>query len=108
MGTPGGADPGKDATFFSHFYLVVVRLAPLGFLQHFFHQPDDFTRFGVPAGLEFGVYQFIVDGDLVPPAVGWDQGDRFNFRLEALEQVTGQAHGPVGVVSDRTVSNGDL
>ena len=59
-------------------------------------------------GLKFGIDRGPVDGDLVPSAVGRDEGDRFDFSFEILKQVVCQAHGSVGVVSDRAVDDRDF
>ena len=60
------------------------------------------------AGLEFGINELVVDGDLVPASLGGEERDGLDLRFEVLEQVICQAHGPVGVVSDCTICDGDL
>jgi hypothetical protein len=69
------------------------------------NQFKNLAGFGVAAGFEFGVHQLAVDADLIASAVGGDQADGFDLWLKVAEQLTGQAHGPIGVVSDRTVDN---
>ena len=60
------------------------------------------------SGLEFGVYQFIIHGDFVPASLRWDECNTLDLWLEISEQLVCQAHGPVGVVSNRTIDNGNL
>ena len=60
------------------------------------------------AGFKFRIDQFVVDADLIASAVGRNQADGFDLRLKMLEQLSGQAHGPIGVVSDRAVNNLDF
>ena len=54
-------------------------------------------------GLELGIDQIPVDGYLVTPAIGGNQGDRLDLRLIVLEQLGRQTGGPVGIVSGCTV-----
>lgn len=77
-------------------------------MQEFFDQPADFSGFGVPAGLEFGVNQPIVDDNFEFAAVRWNQSERFDFRFVFLEQFACQAHGPVGVMSNSAISQFDF
>ena len=62
----------------------------------------------MPSGLEFGVYQLIVHGDLVPASIGRDECNTLNLRLEVFEQFVRQAHGSVGVVSDCAIEDGNF
>jgi hypothetical protein len=50
----------------------------------------------------------VVDRHLKAPAVGRQQGDRFDLRLERLKQFGRQTDGPTGVVSNRAVFNAYL
>ena len=60
------------------------------------------------SGLEFGVYQLIVDGDLVTASIRRGECNPLDLRLEVFEQFICQAHGPVGVVSDSAIDDGDF
>ena len=119
MRTPGGADAGKDAAFFSHkilAYLFLVATSSrcitaelLHFLfGDFFDQPDHFTRFGVTPGLEFGKNKLPVYADLVTASTGRNQRYAFNLRFKIFEQIICQAHGPVGIVSNRAINDLDF
>lgn len=59
-------------------------------------------------GLEFGIDQRITYHDLEPASVRRDQGQVPDVVLELFEQLICQAHGPVGVVSNRTVDDFDI
>ncbi len=56
-------------------------------------------------GLELGINQLPVHADLEAAPVRGNERDAFDQVLELLEQIIRQAHGPVGVMSDRTVNN---
>ena len=58
-------------------------------------------------GLELGICQGIVYLDLKFATVRWDECQGFDFRLELLEQICCQAHGPVSVMSDCTIRDVD-
>ena len=60
------------------------------------------------SGLQFGVDQLSIDRDFEASAVRRDKRHRFDHMLELLEQISCQAHGPVGIVSDRTVNDLNL
>ena len=62
----------------------------------------------MPSGFQFGVDQFSIDRDFEASAIRRDERDALDHMLELLEQVISQAHGPVSVVSDRTVNDLDL
>ncbi len=62
----------------------------------------------MPSGFQFGVDQFSIHRDFEAAAIRRDKRDALDHMLELLEQVISQAHGPVGVVSDRTVNDLDL
>jgi hypothetical protein len=100
VSVPGGADAGKDAAFFSHTCLVLL-------LYEFFNQTDHLARFGVATGLEFGIDQRAIYLDLEPASVRGKERQAFDLRFELLEQVICQAHGPVSVMSDCTISDTD-
>lgn len=70
-----------------------------------FYQPDDLARFGVPPGLEFGIYQRIVHLDLEPASGRWNECQALDLRLELREQVFCQDNCPVSVVSDGAVGD---
>jgi hypothetical protein len=74
----------------------------------FSHQPNHLARFRVTVSLELGIDQLIVYLDLEPASVRRDQGQDPDLILELFEQVVCQAHGPVGVVSNRTVDDFDI
>jgi hypothetical protein len=78
------------------------------FLFKFLDQPDDFARVGMTPGLEFGVDQLPVYADFVTASVGRNESHAFNLWFKILEQIVCQAHGPVGIVSNRTVNDLDL
>jgi hypothetical protein len=59
----------------------------------------------VAPGLQLGINQFVVHRDLKTPAVGWEQGKRFDLRLKLFDQLIRQADGPVSVVSNGAVGN---
>ncbi len=62
----------------------------------------------MPLGLQLGVDELSVYLDLEPSAVRRDQHEPFDHVFKLLEELTCQAHGPVGVVSDRAVHDLDL
>ena len=68
-------------------------------------QSKDFARLRMASGLELGIDQGIVNRDFVASPFRREKGDRFDLRLEILKEFVGQAHGSVGIVSDRTVTN---
>ena len=55
--------------------------------------------------IQLGIQQLSIDSDFKPPAIGRDQFDLFDQMLIVLEQFICQAHGPTGVVSDRTIND---
>jgi hypothetical protein len=55
---------------------------------------------------QLGVHELAIHTDFEAPAVRGNQSDRLDTLLELLEQISRQANGPVGIVSDRAV--GDL
>lgn len=59
-------------------------------------------------GLEFGIDQAIVHFDLELASVRRDQGQAHKFVLEFFQQFIGQAHGPVGVVSNSAIDDFDV
>jgi hypothetical protein len=59
----------------------------------------------MPSGLEFGVYQLIVRGDLESASLGRDECDTLNLRFKAFKQFVCQAHGPVGIMSDSAIND---
>jgi hypothetical protein len=80
----------------------------LRIFDHFADQPDNFARFGMTFGLKFGIDQRSVHTDLEAASIRGNEGERFNQMLKLPEQVLFQAHGPVGVVSNRTVDDFDF
>jgi len=60
------------------------------------------------SGLKFGVYQRIVYSNLKPTTLGGDECNALDVRLVIIEQFVCQAHGPVGVVSDYAVFDGNF
>ena len=72
------------------------------------HQPQHFTRVCMTSGLEFGVEQRIIDRHLVPASIGRDEGNAFDLRFELIKQILCQAHGPVGIVSNRAIGNANF
>jgi hypothetical protein len=88
----------KNTSLFCHY---------LSF-NHFIDQTYDLACFSVPFRLEFGIDQLTVDADLEAAFIRWDKRYRFDQVLELLEQVTCQANGPVGVVSDSAINDLDL
>jgi hypothetical protein len=77
-------------------------------LKIIFHQARHLAFFGVAPGLLFGINQGAVHVHFKAPAVRGDQADRFGFGLVLLQQFGRQTGGPVGVVSDRAVLNGNF
>lgn len=69
---------------------------------------ENLAGFGMATGCKFGIDQFVIDADLIAPAIGRDEADGFDLRLKIVEQLIGQAHGPIGVVSDRAVNDLDF
>ena len=59
-------------------------------------------------GLEFGKDEIAVHRDLKPALVRRDQRRRFDQMLEILQQFIRQAHGSIGVMSNRAVGDLDL
>jgi hypothetical protein len=74
----------------------------------FLDQPNDFTGFGVAAGVKLGKDQPVIYADLVTATARGHKRDTFNLRLEIYEQILHQAHGPVGIVSNRAINDLDL
>jgi hypothetical protein len=62
----------------------------------------------MPPGLEFGVNKLPVHTDLKAAAIGWNESEAFDLRFKILEQLVSQAHGPAGIVSNRTIDDLDL
>ncbi len=52
--------------------------------------------------------QLPVHADLEPAPVRGEEIQRLDIHLELLEQIGCQAHGPVGVMSDRAIDDLDL
>jgi hypothetical protein len=63
---------------------------------------------GELAGLELGVDQLTVDGQLETPAARWDQLQLADLLLETVEQLARQTDGLRLVVSHRTVAQLDV
>jgi len=61
----------------------------------------------VTPGLELGVYQLIIYSDLIPASLGWDESNTLDFLLDIFEKFVCQANGPLGVVSDSAVEDGN-
>ena len=59
-------------------------------------------------GLELGIDQRSIHTDLEAAPVRRNDRHRFNDMLKLLEQILFQAHGPVGVVSNRAVDDLDF
>ena len=59
-------------------------------------------------GLELGVDQFVSNRDLEPATVRRNQGQVPDIILEFFQYFTGQAHGPVGIVSYSAVNDLDV
>jgi hypothetical protein len=76
--------------------------------DNFGYQIDHLAGFGVAVGLQLGIDQLPVHADLEAAAIGGDQDHRLDQVLELFEQFASQAHGPVGVVSNRAVDDLDL
>ena len=62
----------------------------------------------MPSGLEFGVYQCIVHRNLIPASLGRDKRNALDLRLKVFEELIRQAHGPIGVVSDGAINDGNF
>lgn len=58
--------------------------------------------------LKFGVDQLPVYADFETASAGWNESYAFNLRFKILEQIACQAHGLVGVVSNRAVNDLDF
>ncbi len=73
--------------------------------DHFMDKTQHLAGLGMTLGLQFRVDQFPVHADLEAASVRGNEGYTFDLRLIILEQVTCQAHGPVGVVSNRAIDD---
>lgn len=62
----------------------------------------------MPPSGEFGVNQRAVERHLKAPAIGGDQRDRFDFGFILPQEISRQTGGPIGVVSDRAVLDGNV
>jgi hypothetical protein len=62
----------------------------------------------MPPGLQLGVNQLLIYGNLETPAVRRDERNRCDFGLVTFEQISRQTDGAVGVVSNCTVLDADL
>jgi hypothetical protein len=60
------------------------------------------------AYLKFREHQLAIDLDIEDPSVAGDQAQVDDVVLEFSEQLSGRAHGAVGVVSGQAVGDGDL
>jgi hypothetical protein len=49
------------------------------------YESDHLPRFGVASGLEFGIDQFIIDGNLELTTVRWHHGQFVDLELELLQ-----------------------
>ena len=58
--------------------------------------------------LELGIDQLVVHTDFKPASQGRYESNILDLRFEILEQFGYQAHGPVGVVSNRAVLDADF
>jgi hypothetical protein len=59
-------------------------------------------------GLEFGINELPVYADFVTASVRRNKSYALNLGFKILEKFINQAHGPVGIVSNRTVNDLDL
>jgi hypothetical protein len=62
----------------------------------------------MPAQLQLRKDELIIDGHLEPAAQGGQEADGLDLRFKILEQFSYQAHGPVSVVSNRTIFDANL
>jgi hypothetical protein len=62
----------------------------------------------MPPGLQFGVEQLAVDGHLKAAVVRRDQDEGFDLGFVRSQQFGCQTGSTVGVVSNRTVFDGDF
>ncbi len=59
-------------------------------------------------GRQLRVNKFSVRADLEAALIRGNQFERFDQMLELLEELIRQAHGPAGVMSNRTINDLDL
>jgi hypothetical protein len=71
-------------------------------------QAHKLAGFDVPPCLQFAVDQIAVDLDLEPASVAGDESQPLDARLERLKNLFRCAHGTGEVVSNRTVSDGNV
>jgi hypothetical protein len=69
------------------------------------HQPQHFSRLGVAMQLQLRIDQLSIDRHLKATAIRRHERDRLDQMLIILEQLLCQAHGPIGVMSNRAVNN---
>jgi hypothetical protein len=62
----------------------------------------------MPSGLELGINELIIHADLVSASLRWDEHDTLNILLKGLEQFICQANGPVSVMSDCAINDGNF
>jgi hypothetical protein len=86
----------------SNRHYVVTTLVVL-FFDKLTDEADHFIRFGVTSQLFLREDEFVVHADLEAASVRGKEFQRFDLALELTHQVTCQAHGPVSVVSNRTI-----
>jgi len=72
------------------------------------HQLNYLAGLGVSPGLQLGIDQFLVHSDLKTPSIGWEQGKRFDLGLKLIDQLDCQANGPVSVVSNSAIRDGNV
>jgi hypothetical protein len=117
---PGGADAGKDATFFSHNILTILlwnssrifeqalflsQISSLIFPGKLLNQANNFIRFRVAPGLELGVDQLPIYADLETASTRRNQGHAFNLRFKIRKQIVSQANGLGSVVSSGAIND---
>jgi hypothetical protein len=76
--------------------------------HHLVNQAHHLTGLHMSLSFELREDQLAVDSDLKAAAVRWHEREALDHMLKLLQQLTCQAHGPVGVVSDCTVDNLNL
>src|SRR4030042_611992 len=72
------------------------------------HQSRDLTRLRMAMRLQLGIQHLPIDRKFEAPSIRWNQGDRFDIRLELLEQFGCQTDSTIGVVSDCTIDQIDF
>jgi len=78
------------------------------FTNHLAYQFKHFAGFGMTVHCQLGIQFLSIDCYFERAAIRRHEQDRLDHMLIILEQLASQAHGPGGVMSDRTIDDLDF